>query len=83
MMRVALLGAANSIHLQRWAHGLVARGHTLCVLTQDRIDRALLPQAAEVIALPYGGASGYFANAWHVRRFLRDGVQNPGQARMA
>ena len=72
MMRVALLGAANSIHLQRWAHGLVARGHTLCVLTQDRIDRALLPQAAEVIALPYGGASGYFANAWHVRRFLRD-----------
>ncbi len=70
MRRVALLGAANSIHLQRWAHALVARGHAVCVLSQDPIDPALLPDAAEIVALPHKGQAGYFVNAWRVRRRL-------------
>lgn len=70
MTRIALLGAANSIHLQRWARALVARGHAVCLLTQHPIDRVLLPQAAEVVELPYTGGKGYFANAWSLRRFL-------------
>ena len=70
MMRIALLGAANSIHLQRWAHALVARGHAVCVLSQDPIDRQRLPAQAEVVALPHAGQVGYFANAWRLRREL-------------
>ena len=70
MRRIALLGAANSIHLQRWAHALVARGHAVCVLSQDPIDRSLLPEAAEIVALPHKGQAGYFLNAWRVRRHL-------------
>ncbi len=71
MIRIALLGPANSIHLQRWAHALAARGHAVAVLTQHACDRRLLPAAAEVILLPHSGAFGYFANAWRARQGLR------------
>ncbi len=70
-MRIALLGPANSIHLQRWAHALVARGHALAVLTQHPCVRALLPAAAEVFILPRADAFGYFTNAWCARRLLK------------
>lgn len=68
-LRIALLGAANSIHLRRWALALVERGHTACVLTQHcMIDCERLPSSVETIVLPYRGQAGYFMNA----RFVRD-----------
>jgi glycosyltransferase involved in cell wall biosynthesis len=70
MMRIALLGPANSIHLQRWAHALVARGHAVCVLSQHPCERALLPAEAELFMLPRRGALGYFTNAWRARTVL-------------
>ena len=70
MTRVALLGPADSIHLQRWAAALARRGHALCVLSQQRCARALLPQSAEVVWLPQRGAPGYFLNARRVHRAL-------------
>ena len=69
-MRIALLGPANSIHLQRWAHALVQRGHALSVLSQHACDRGLLPSAANVFMLPRSGTLGYFANAWRARELL-------------
>lgn len=69
-MRIALLGPAVSIHLQRWAHALVERGHVVGVLTQDPCERALLPAAADVLVLPHRGQLGYFTNAWRVRQWL-------------
>jgi glycosyltransferase involved in cell wall biosynthesis len=71
-LRVALLGPANSIHLQRWAQAIAARGHALCVISQHRCDRALLPAAAACVWLPHGGLLGYFLNAPRLRRALRD-----------
>jgi glycosyltransferase involved in cell wall biosynthesis len=70
-MRIALLGPANSIHLQRWAHALVGRGHAVCVLSQHGCERELLPTAADVFMLPRGGSLGYFTNAWRVRDLLQ------------
>ena len=70
MTRVALLGPANSIHLQRWAHALIARGHAVCVLSQDACERKLLPAQANVFMLPRSGPLGYFTNAWRVREVL-------------
>jgi L-malate glycosyltransferase len=70
MTRIALLGPANSIHLQRWAAALVARGHAVCVLSQHRCERALLPASAEVVWLPHAGAIGYFRNVPALRRAL-------------
>ncbi|MES2100150.1 MAG: glycosyltransferase [Pseudomonadota bacterium] len=70
MTRVALLGPANSIHLQRWAAALVQRGHAVQVISQHRCERELLPAAAEVVSLPYAGSLGYFRNAGPLRRAL-------------
>ncbi|MBS0415462.1 MAG: glycosyltransferase [Proteobacteria bacterium] len=72
-LRIALLGAANSIHLQRWALALVGRGHAVCVLTQHalaEVDCERLPSAVEIIVLPHRGQAGYFMNARFARRFL-------------
>lgn len=70
-LRVALLGPANTVHLQRWAAALAGRGHTVCVISQHRCDPALLPRAVRVVWLPYQAQIGYFANAWILRRELR------------
>lgn len=69
-MRIALLGPANSIHLQRWAAALVARGHAVSVISQHRVERSLLPKAADVYWLPHEGPVGYFSNALALRRHL-------------
>ena len=69
-MRIALLGPANSIHLQRWAAALVARGHAVSVVSQQRVERSLLPTQAEVCWLPHEGQAGYFSNALALRRHL-------------
>ena len=71
MTRVALLGPANSIHLQRWAHALSQRGHALCVISQHRCERDLLPASVEVAWLPGTGSLGYFRNALALRRVLK------------
>lgn len=70
MTRVALLGPANSIHLRRWAAALVQRGHALCLISQHRCERELLPASAEVVWLPHEGSLGYFRNALPLRRAL-------------
>ena len=69
-LRVALLGPANSIHLQRWAAALVGRGHAVNVISQHRIDRTLLPPNVGVTWLPHAGQIGYFGNALALRRQL-------------
>lgn len=70
MMRVALLGPANSIHLQRWAAALAQRGYELCIISQHRCERARLPASVEVVWLPYVGPLGYFRNVPSLRRLL-------------
>ena len=70
MTRVALLGPANSIHFQRWAAALAQRGHALCVISQQRCERALLPAQTVVVWLRHTGSAGYFLNALALRRVL-------------
>ena len=68
---VALLGAANSVHLQRWACGLAQRGLRVSVITQHADDALALPTDVQRHALPRCGAAGYFTNAPALRRLLR------------
>lgn len=68
--RIALLGAANSIHLQRWANALAARGQAVSLLSQQRCAPALLDPAVECVWLPHARGFGYLANARAVRRHL-------------
>ena len=70
MTRIALLGPANSIHLQRWVAALVQRGHAVLVISQHPCERELLPASAEFLWLPHAGSLGYFRNAAPLRRAL-------------
>lgn len=70
-LRIALLGAANSIHLQRWANALVARGHTVSLLSQQRCGPALLDGRVERVELPHLKGAGYVLNAPAVGRHAR------------
>lgn len=71
MTRIALLGPANSIHLQRWARALAARRHIVCVISQHPCGREALPKSVQVIWLPHTGSAGYFRNVPALRRALR------------
>lgn len=71
MTRIALLGPASSIHLQRWAEALVARRHVVCVISQHPCEREILPKRAQVIWLPHTGERGYFRNVPALRHALR------------
>jgi L-malate glycosyltransferase len=70
MSRIALLGAANSIHLQRWAQALEARGHAVIVISQHPCQAGRLAPAVECVWLPHRGALGYFRNAAALREAL-------------
>jgi L-malate glycosyltransferase len=70
-VHVALLGPANSVHLQRWATALHERGRRVTVLTQHAHGALPLPAGVDLVALPASGMAGYFLNAWAVRRWLR------------
>lgn len=69
-VHVALLGQANSVHLQRWAEGLHARGRRVTVLSQQVDDALPLPPGVAFQPLPHRGSAGYFRNAWPLRRWL-------------
>jgi glycosyltransferase involved in cell wall biosynthesis len=71
-LHVALLGQANSIHLQRWAIGLAARGLRVSVITQQGREALPLPPAIALHVLPHRGAIGYLLNALALRRLLHE-----------
>lgn len=67
---VVLLGAANSIHLQRWALALHARGRRISVFSQQAAQALPLPPGINLHALPVHHGAGYLLNAWPLRRLL-------------
>ncbi|CAP45174.1 glycosyltransferase [Bordetella petrii] len=67
--RVALLGAANSIHTIRWANGLAERGIEVHVLTLHAPGRDLSPQV-HVHRLGCRAPLGYVLAASRARRLL-------------
>ena len=70
-LHIALLGQANSVHLQRWAVALHERGRRVSVITQQAAEALPLPSEVVLHALPWCGAAGYLLNALPLRRWLR------------
>lgn len=68
-LKVALLGASQSIHTVRWANGLSARGHDVHLLSLDAPSADIAPTVRQY-RLPYGAPFGYVLAARHVRRLL-------------
>jgi glycosyltransferase involved in cell wall biosynthesis len=67
---VVLLGAANSIHLQRWALALHGRGRRISVVSQQAAQALPLPPEITLHGLPVRSGAGYLLNAWPLRRLL-------------
>lgn len=62
-MKIALLGPANVIHYQRWAHGLAGSGHEVHVISQHPdISIAESSAFASKTWLPIQGVWGYAGN---------------------
>lgn len=70
-MRVLLLGAANSIHVQRWSAALAARGILVCLATQHPPEGWDIPAGVSLHLLRFRGSTGYFLNAWGLRRLAK------------
>ncbi|EHR72942.1 glycosyltransferase [Burkholderiales bacterium JOSHI_001] len=70
-LHIALLGQANSIHLQRWAVALHEHGRRVSVLSQQVDDALPLPAGVAFVPLPHRGFVGYFRNALALKRWLR------------
>ena len=69
-MKLLLLGAANSIHLQRWANALAKVGLEVHVVSQHPPLAAGWHTAVNQHALPVSGGQGYVANVRALRRLM-------------
>lgn len=70
-MKIALLGARNSVHITRWANALVARGHEVHLFTLhdggDPIDRRV-----SVYRIPGAAPAGYILSTPHLKKLLSE-----------
>lgn len=72
-MKVLLVGAGNSIHLQRWANALVQAGlHVACATVHQPLLLGWDTRVALQLLKPHGGA-GYALAVPALRRLMRSG----------
>jgi L-malate glycosyltransferase len=70
-VKLLQLGAANSIHLQRWSNALAQAGIETHVASQHTPLPGGWHAAVRLHALPVAGGLGYAANAWALRSLMR------------
>lgn len=68
-VRIALLGAGNSVHLRQWAEQLARRGHQIDVLTLHPWEAAV-PVGVDVHQLTGRGPAAYATAAREARRLV-------------
>lgn len=71
-MKILILGAAHSIHIQRWVEALSERGHSLTIVSQTKATDWKCPIQVDLRYLPFPGNIGYFLNAIALRRIIRE-----------
>ncbi|HMN68503.1 MAG TPA: glycosyltransferase [Bdellovibrionales bacterium] len=72
-LRLAVLGARNSIHAIRWANAMIERGHEVHFISQHPADNESLLPGAREYRLPFPsrwGYPAYFLNVPKVRALL-------------
>ena len=71
-MKIALLGAANSVHLARIANEILAKGYEVIVISlPNHIDNDKVIKA-KIFYLKYSGGKGYYLNALELKRILKE-----------
>jgi glycosyltransferase involved in cell wall biosynthesis len=75
-LKILLLGAGSSIHVQRWVNALLLRGHRVHLVTQHPSDVLMASPGFSLSILPFKGKWGYVLNARafskHVEAFKPD-----------
>ena len=71
MTHVLLLGAANSIHLQRWANGLADAGVRITCASLHEALTDCWDERVQLLRLPGAAPLGYAAAAVALRRLMR------------
>lgn len=69
-MKLMLLGAANSTHIQHWANGLVRAGLDVLCVSQHEPLPSDWDERVEHCRLPVSGGRGYVLNARELRRLM-------------
>lgn len=71
-MKIALIAAGNSIHTQRWALALSARGHEVHVITCiNHVYRSDMLCGITIKPLRYGAPLGYYLNASELKAYVK------------
>ena len=70
-MKIAFLAQRHSVHTVRWVNALAQRGHEVHLVSYERHGEPL-DKRVGLHALPIPVPSGYFLNAWFLKRLLAD-----------
>lgn len=71
-MKIALLGAANSVHLARIANAILAKGHEVLVISLPNhrdVDNVI---RTKIFYLKHSGGKGYYLNALELKKILKE-----------
>lgn len=71
-MKIALLGAANSVHLARIANAILAKGHEVLVISLPNhrdVDNII---RTKIFYLKHSGGKGYYLNALELKKILKE-----------
>jgi glycosyltransferase involved in cell wall biosynthesis len=71
LVRVLIVGAASSSHIQNWVEVLSGRGHELWLATQHRAVDWAAPPGVEILELSRNSGAGYFLNSRELKRHIR------------
>lgn len=71
-MKIALLGAANSVHLARIANAILAKGHEVIVISLPNHRDVNNVINANVFYLKHSGGKGYYLNVLELKKILKD-----------
>ncbi|MFA4917419.1 MAG: glycosyltransferase [Syntrophales bacterium] len=69
-MRICILGNAASVHIVKWANGLIRLGHKVWVISADPISIHKFDSEVIVEVLPFRPLAGYYLNRYRAKKLI-------------
>ena len=72
-MKIALISAANSVHIIRWANALSAKGNNVTVISLKNhiADKSLYNEKVKIIYLPFSAPFGYYLSVNALKKIIK------------
>lgn len=71
-MKICFLASASSIHTVRWVNAMAERGHKVYLITMHPVKENTINEEIKIFHLPFKGDSGYYLNAFKLKKLLKD-----------